>query len=545
MTTGRVTGADDSTSPWPAPDVDAIVVGAGIGGVYAVHKLRQLGVSVVGLEGSGGVGGVWYHNRYPGARTDLEALWYSWHVPDIQRAWRWSERYPAQPELLAYIEFAADLWGVRDHFRFDTWVRSASWDDDARTWTVHVDGGAALTCRWLVLSTGALSHAREPAIAGVDDFDGLLLRTAHWPHRPPALAGKRIGIVGTASTGVQAVTHLAEVAAHLYVLQRTPHYSAPAQNHPLDDDLMAAHAARADTMWAEVKASRSGTAIPPPPGPAKEFGDEERRALLDARWAFGGHAMTSVFSDQGVDVDVSELVAEFVREKIKAKVHTAALCQRVLPGAYPLGVRRLAVDTGYYEALGRDNVTLVSLWENPIERIVPGGVQLHDGRLDLDVLVLATGFDAITGAFDAIDITGVGGTTLRQHWRRGPMAHLGLMTSGFPNLFLETGPGSTAGMSNLFPCSQHHGEVIADMVGYMVDHDLTRVEPSAEAEDWWRQEVAVAATGILRNRFDNQLIYVDPDDQRRTFMSYAGGFGRYVQIWEETADAGYKGFDLR
>lgn len=526
--------------------VDAVVVGAGIGGIYAVHRLGGLGLSVVGVEGGGGVGGVWHHNRYPGARVDLEGLWYCYHDPELYREWRWTERYPAQPELLRYLEFVAGRWGVIPKFRFRTWVRSAAWTEGERRWRVETDDGAVLVARYLVMATGPLSAARRPDIAGLDDFGGMVLWTSHWPDPAPDVTGKRIGIIGTSASGVQAVPHLARWASHLTVFQRTPHYSAPAHNHMLSAERIRDHVQRAETLWQDVVSHPGGTDIPLPAGKAATFTPEERQAILEARWAYGAHALGSVFTDQGTDLAANDIVAEFVRGKIREKVRTPQVAERLMPRAYPIGTHRLAVDVEYYETFNRDNVTLVPLLDNPIERVVDTGVLLHDGTtVTLDVLVLATGFLPFTGALYAAHLSGAGGEALEDHWAQGPMAYLGLMTHGFPNLFMPTAPGSPSVLANMFADNEHQLDLVSRMLVWMADRDYTRVEPTADAEEWWKKEMRAASEPLLRNKVPNYMSFVVPADGSRMFLPYPGGFDRFVRICDEVVDAGFKGFTFR
>jgi cation diffusion facilitator CzcD-associated flavoprotein CzcO len=310
----------------------------------------------------------------------------------------------------------------------------------------------------------------------------------------------------------------------------------------LDAQRIAEHVARAETLWDEVVRHPGGTDIPLPAGPAASFSEEERIELMEARWAYGAHALGSVFTDQGVDKAANDIVAEFVREKIRQKVRTAEVAERLMPRAYPIGTHRLCVDIDYYETFNRDNVTLVSLFEHPIERVTPTGIQLDDRHVDLDVLILATGFNSITGALYAVEITGAGGVTLPEHWARAPVAYLGLMTHGFPNLFMPTGPGSPSVLANMFAGNEHHLDLAAGLVAHMAAEGLTRVEPTVEAEEWWKQEMRAASEPLLRYRVENYMVHVNADDKSRVFMPYPGGFDRFVRICDEVEGAGWKGF---
>jgi cation diffusion facilitator CzcD-associated flavoprotein CzcO len=525
-------------------DYDVIVVGAGIGGIYACHRLTDSGMSVLGIEGASSVGGVWYHNGYPGARVDLEGLWYCYHDPALYRDWKWTERYPAQPELLRYLNHAADRWDVRSRFQFRTWLRSADWDEAGHRWLATLDSGQRVSARFLIMTTGQLTVARPPVFPGLEDFDGEWVRTAHWPDPSPDLAGRRIGIVGTSASGVQAIPHLARAAEHLTVFQRTPHYVAPAHNGPLDPERIAQHVNRADRLWTEVIAHPGGTDLPLPAGPAADFDEAARRALLDARWAYGAHAMTSVFTDQGTDLAVNEIVAEYMRDKIRATVSAPSDAERLIPRAYPVGTHRLAVDVGYYETFNNANVDLVSLLENPIERVTRTGIQLREGHVELDLLILATGFQPFVGALYQSHLSGVGEVPMATHWERGPMAYLGLMTNEFPNLFMPTGPGSPSVLANMFAGNEHHVELIVDLIEHMAASGHTRVEAAVEDEQRWKAEMDRLARPLLRYEVNNYMVHVNDDDGSRVFMPYPGGFNRYVETCERVVDEGYRGFEF-
>lgn len=525
-------------------DYDVLVVGAGIGGIYACHRLTDIGLRVLGVEGADDVGGVWFHNRYPGARVDLEGLWYCYHDADLYREWQWTERYPAQPELQRYLSHAADRWKVRDSFRFQTWLRAASWDEAGHRWLATLHTGETVSTRFLIMTTGQLSIARPPAFPGLEEFQGEWVQTANWPDPGPELDGRKIGIIGTSASGVQAIPHLARAAEQLTAFQRTPHYVAPAHNRPLDPERIAQHVARVDRLWAEVIAHPGGTDIPLPAGPAADFDEAQRAALLDARWAYGAHAMTTVFSDQSTDQAVNDIVAEYMRDKIRRTVNSAADAERMIPRAYPLGTHRMAVDIGYYETFNRDNVELVSLLENPIERITRTGVQLRDGHVELDLLVLATGFQPFVGALYQSHLSGVDGVPMAEHWQRGPMAYLGLLTTQFPNLFLPTGPGSPSVLANMFAGNEHHVELIVDLVTHMQANGHTKVEASAVEEERWKADLDRLSRPLLRYEFDNYMVHVNHDDGSRVFMPYPGGFNRYVEICEHRFAADHFGFEF-
>jgi cation diffusion facilitator CzcD-associated flavoprotein CzcO len=529
--------------PTPPPVVcDVVVVGAGIGGIYAVHRFAEQGLTVVGIEGAPGVGGVWYHNRYPGARVDLEGIYYSYFDPELYRAWQWSERYPSQPELQAYLNFAADRWDVKRHFLFSTWVTGADWDPATHRYTVTTGTGRTVSTRFLVMATGPLSAARAPDFPGLDTFGGEQILTARWPDRPVDLAGKRIGVIGTSASGVQAVPILAEQASALYVFQRTANYSVPAQNGPADPARHDDHVSRIERLWQQCLAHPGGTDLPLGVGPAGSFSPRERTTILEQRWAYGGHAMQTVFTDQGSDITANEIVAEFVRGKLREIVANPDLAERLMPTAYPIGTRRLCVDTRYYETFNRDNVTLVDLRTDPIERFTPTGIQTRSAHTGLDTVIFATGFTAFTGSLYAANVRNEQGRQLRDYWTRGPRTYLGLMVRGLPNLFLMTAPGSPSVLANFFPSSVHQADLLAGLMTHMMDGGLGRVEPTEEAQRAWTEHVAEVAAPTLRLRVRNYMVHVNADDGSRVFIPYVGGFDRYVRACTEVVENGYRGF---
>ncbi|WP_433496411.1 flavin-containing monooxygenase [Sphaerimonospora sp. CA-214678] len=521
---------------------DVIVVGAGIGGIYAVHRFARQGLSVVGVEGASGVGGVWYHNRYPGARVDLEGIYYSYFDPELYREWTWAERYPSQPELLAYLEFAAERWDVKRRFHFGAWVTGAAFDPAADRYTVTTDTGLTLEGRFLVMATGPLSAARVPDFPGLEEFRGETVLTAQWPHEPVEVDGRRIGVVGTSATGVQVIPMLAPRADHLYVFQRTANYSVPAQNGPADPERHNAHVTLVEELAQRCLEHPGGTDLPLGAGPAASFSTEERTALLERRWAYGGHAMGTVFTDQGTDPSANEVVAEFVRGKIREIVADPGTADKLMPTAYPIGTRRLCVDTGYYQTFNRDNVTLVDIRTDPIERFTETGIQTGSAHYECDLVVFATGFEPFTGSLYKAGIRNAEGAGLADLWARGPQTYLGLQVRGLPNLFIVNGPGSPSVLANFFPTSVQQADFIGDLIAYMARHGHTRVEPTQEAQREWTAHVAEMAAPMLRYRTPNYMVHVNEDDGSRVFIPYPGGFDRHARKCAEVAADGYAGF---
>lgn len=527
-----------------ATEFDAIVVGAGIGGIYALHRLRQQGLSVLGLEQAAGPGGVWFHNRYPGARVDVESIDYCYYFsPELYQDWRWTERYAAQPELLAYLNHVTDRFDLRRHILFETALQAARWQPDAARYHVETTTGRHFTCRFLVMATGNLSAARTPEFPGLADFTGEWVQTSHWPDRQVATAGRRIAVIGTGSSGVQTIPVLAAQASQLYVFQRSPNFSVPARNGPRDErshgQAAADPARRRDHLLTTRAAitSNLGTTLP-----FAGYTGAERLDRLERQWALGGQGMNRVFADQGTDASVNQVVAEFVRGKIRQIVQDQAVAERLCPYDHPIGTRRLCVDTDYYATYNRENVTLVDIRANPIERITPTGIRTRDGHLAVDLIVFAIGFHAFRGALDHVDIRNEAGETPTQHWQRGPRTLLGLMTPGFPNFFFLTGPGSPSVLANMVIMNEEHVNFVADLIGYMNANDLATVAPEPAAQERWSGVVATAASKLLRVGVENYMVHVNREDGSRVFMPYVGGLDRYVEICREVAAKNYDGF---
>lgn len=520
---------------------DTIVVGAGAGGIYAVHRFTEQGLNVLGIEAAAEVGGVWYHNRYPGARVDVESYYYCYLDPKLYAKWSWKERYPAQPEILAYLNFAADEYDVRKHFQFTTWMTGAKWLPDENVYQVSTDSGAIYTCRFLIMTAGQLSKPRRPQFEGLDSFEGEWVQTSTWPDRPVETVGKRIAVVGTGSSGVQVIPELAKDASQLYVMQRTPNYSVPARNQPIDEELLADIAGRVDDEWQAMLSRASGAGERKPFSAATELTVEEQREALEVRWAAGGHNMNAVFADQGRNFASNEVVAEFVREKVRGIVNDSQTAKKLLPTSYPIGSRRLCVDNGYYETFNRENVTLVDVAEDPIERITPHGIKTRDGEYEVDLIVFALGFEAFTGAIRNANITNEFGAHPTDRWERGPRTFLGLMTAGFPNLFFVTGPGSPSVLANMIAGNQFHIDYISEIIDHMKQTGAARIEPEERAEEAWNNVLQEHADRLIRKQVQNYMVHVN-DDGSRVFIPYSGGLHTYVEHCRNVAEKKYEGF---
>ena len=524
-----------------AGEVDAVVVGAGFGGMYMLHRLRELGLDVQGFEAGDNVGGTWYWNRYPGARCDVPSLFYSYTWDeDLQKDWRWSEKYAAQPEILRYANHVADRFDLRPLIAFQTRVISTVFDEAADRWTVTTDRGDELSARWLIMATGCLSTPRAPPISGVESFAGATYHTGAWPHEGVDFSGKRVAVIGTGSSGIQSIPQIARQAAHVTVFQRTANFSVPANNTPLSD-------ADIEEFW---KAFPQYIAMVK--GPGMGFGasaaqtmaatPEERRQRYEEYWGVGGAGFLAAWGGVITDIDINNEAADFVREKIGETVKDAKTAAALKPNDHPIGTKRICVDIDYYQTYNRPNVTLVNLKETPIEAITPTGVRTTGQAYDVDAIVFATGFDAMTGTLLAIDPKGVGGRPLKAAWAEGPKAYLGLAVAGFPNMFLITGPGSPSVLSNMINSIEQHVEWIQDCIGYMREHGLTRIEADPQAQEDWVAHVRRVADKTLFPRAASWYMGANIPGKPRVFMPYIGP--GYRKKCADVAAAGYEGFAL-
>lgn len=465
--------------------VDAVVIGAGFAGLYAIHRLRRDGLSVAGFEAGDGVGGVWYWNRYPGARCDVESVDYSYSFDaQLEQDWDWSEKYATQPEILAYLEHVADRFDLRRHITFGARVTDIVLDEDTLRWRVRTDTGAEVSARFCVLGVGPLSNANVPAIPGLDSFAGPVHHTAHWPHGGVDFTGRRVGVIGTGSSGIQAIPRIAAQAEQLYVFQRTANYSVPAGNVPLDAAARAAQKADYPERRRASRASGGGSPHRPHPQPALAVGADERRAAYERRWQLGGVLFSKTFPDQLTDAAANDTARQFWEAKVRAVIDDPAVAELLIPQGHPIGAKRICTDDNYFQTFNRDSVHLVDLRATPIERIDATGVATTGGHYGLDALVLATGFDAMTGSVARIDIVGRGGASLNDTWAGGPLTYLGLAVPGFPNLFNIAGPGSPSVLANMVLHAELHVDWIADAIAHLgaVGADALEARPDAAAQ---------------------------------------------------------------
>ncbi len=525
-------------------ELDAVVVGAGFSGLYMLHRLRGLGLSTRVYEVADGVGGTWYWNRYPGARCDSESYYYCYTFSDeIQQEWEWSCRYPEQPEILRYLNYVADKLDLRRDIRFKTRVAAARFNERTNRWDVETDDGGRVSAKFFISAVGCLSTAQIPNIKGLERFGGKWYHTGAWPHEGVDLTGKRVGLIGTGSSGIQAIPVIAEQAAHLTVFQRTPNFSVPARNGPMTAEFQR----QVKTNYGEIRRKNResfiGMPFDVPEKSALEATPEERKRVYDDLWQVGGFRfLFSSYNDLILNQDANDTAAEYVRERIREMVRDPATAEKLSPRAYPIGTKRPPIDTDYFETFNRDNVTLVDLQASPIEEITPTGIRTRDAEYELDTIVFATGFDAMTGSLFKLNIRGKGGVSLQEAWADGPHTYLGVATAGFPNLFMITGPGSPSVLSNMPVSIEQHVEWIGDCIDYLRNHAMDTIEATEEAQRAWVARVNQEADATLFPRADSWYMGANVPGKPRVFTPFAGGVGTYRQVCSEIAEKGYEGF---
>ena len=523
--------------------VDAVVVGAGFAGLYMLHRLRQQGLSAQVFEKGTGVGGTWYWNRYPGARCDVESMEYSYQFDsDLQQEWNWTERYAAQPEILEYANHVADRFDLRDQIQFNTAVSRAEFDEAQQRWLVTTDQGESLSAQYLVMATGCLSSSNLPQIPGQESFTGATYHTGQWPHEGVDFTGLEVAVIGTGSSAIQSIPVIAEEAEHLYVLQRTPNYSIPAHNGPLEPQVQQQIKDDYSGLRERGALSPFGIAFEWNIDSALVATDAERKAEYEKRWQMGGLGFLGAYGDLLFSGDANDTAAEFVRGKIRDIVDDPVVAE-VLSPMQTFGCKRVCADTGYYATFNRDNVTLVDLQEQPIQGFLEQGIITHKQVIEVDVIVYATGFDAMTGAILKVDIVGRGGQSLRDKWAEGPKTFLGLGTSGFPNLFIITGPGSPSVLTNMLPSIEQNVEWISDCIEHMRQQGQVTIEATSSAEQAWVGEVNELADRTLFPTCNSWYLGANIPGKPRVFMPYIG-FPAYVEKCAEVASEGYAGFAL-
>lgn len=526
---------------------DAVIIGAGFSGLYALYRLRTDGYSVCVLEAGDAIGGTWYWNRYPGARCDIESMQYSYSFSEeIQQEWDWSQLYAPQAEILRYINFVADKLNLRRNIQLNTRVKSASFDEAENHWMITTEAGERFLSRFCIMATGCLSIPIVPTFEGLDEFRGQIYRTSEWPHQGVDLVGLRVGLIGTGSSGIQATPVIAEQAKHLYVFQRTPNYSIPAHNRPLEPNFVRGWKANYRERRLAARQTRNNWLNNAGTRPGSEATPEQRWQAFETRWATTGglgfmHTYTDMTSDREVNADASN----FVRAKIASIVRDPKTADMLTPKDYGIGGKRICVDTDYFQTFNRRNVTLVDIRSDPIERLTVEGLRTRSGRqCTLDVIVLAIGFDAMTGALLRIDITGRDGQTLRHKWQAGPTTHIGLAIAGFPNLFVITGPGSPSVFSNMVTSAEQHVDWVADCITYMKKNKHQTIDARADAEADWVAQVNEEASKTIFPTTNSWYVGANIPGKPRVFMPYLGGAAKYNEICQGVAENGYAGFIL-
>lgn len=528
-------------------NVDVVVVGAGFAGLYMLYRLRGLGLQVQVIEAGSDVGGTWFWNRYPGARCDVESMEYSYSFSEeLQQEWDWTERYATQPEILRYINHVADRFDLRRDVQFNTRVRSAIFDEATGRWTVTTENGQIVNTQFCVMATGCLSAAKPPEIKGRDLFKGNTFHTGLWPHEPVDFTGKTVGVIGTGSSGVQTIPEVAKQAHQLFVFQRTPTFSLPAGNRPLKEAEVQEIKQNYIDLRKRAKVSPTGLAsYPLPTLSALEATPQERDVAYEFRWQAGGTAYTRTYKDIMLLAAANETAADFARRKIQSRVKNPESAEKLTPRDIYIGTKRLCLDTQYFETFNKDNVSLVDIRSTPIQEITESGVKTSVAEYKLDALIYATGFDAITGAILNIDIRTSSGLTLAEKWRAGPLTYLGLMTAGFPNLFMVTGPGSPSVLSNVIVSIEQHVEWISDCIQHLTANSCAQIEATQAAENNWVAHVNQLASATLFLNANSWYVGANVPGKPRVFMPYVGGVGRYREECTAIANNGYTGFDIR
>ncbi|MFT7602132.1 MAG: cation diffusion facilitator CzcD-associated flavoprotein CzcO [Acidimicrobiales bacterium] len=531
-----------------ARELDAVVIGSGFAGLYMNYALRdQLGLSTQVFEAGADVGGTWYWNRYPGARCDSESYMYCFSFDkDMMQEWEWSGKYPEQPEILRYLNHVADRFDLRRNISFNTRVTSAYFNEHTDRWDVETDQGERISAKFLVTAIGCLSSGQIPNIKGRDTFAGDSYHTGAWPHQGVDFAGKRVGVIGTGSSGVQSIPVIAEQAAHLHVFQRTPQYTVPARHGTVDKAVLDEVKKDYDAIYEKARRSAGGLPIDPIERSALDVSDEERLEIYEEMWQEGGFKfLFGSFFDIAVDRRANDTASEFIRSKIREKVNDPEVAEKLVPVDHPFTSKRPLIDTNYFETYNRDNVTLVDIRHAPIQEITPTGIRTEDAEYELDIIVFATGFDAMTGTFNKIDFQGRGGEKLKAKWEDGPQTYLGVATAGFPNMFMITGPGSPSVLSNMPVSIEQHVEWISSAITHLSAEDLDVMEADRDAEVAWGAHVNEIAEQTMFMLADSWYLGANIPGKPRVFTPYAGGVGPYRDKCDEVTAAGYEGFTLR
>jgi cation diffusion facilitator CzcD-associated flavoprotein CzcO len=543
MTTAST--AAERTQPSAVETADVVVVGAGFSGLYALYRLRAMNLKVIGFEAGDGVGGTWYWNRYPGARVDIESMQYSYSFDaDLEQEWRWPEYFSPQADLEDYANHVTDRFGLRELIRFNARVSRLRWDEEEHRWHVQTERGDHVAARYVIAASGALDATNTPDFPGLETFRGEWHHTSQWPRDKVSFEGKRVGLIGTGSTGVQTTTEVAKTAAHLTVFQRTPAYSLPANNRPLPAGYESEWKGQYAERRAVMRANFALGYLPVPQyGSVFDYTPEEREQILEQAWAQrNGLLFLRTFTDTMKTLEANEVVAEFIRSKIRQLVSDPATAELLCPRTYPVGTKRICMDTGYYETFNRPNVTLVDIRTSPITEITPAGLRTAAAEYDFDVLILATGFDAVTGSLTRMNVTGAGGVDLREKWAERPTNFLGYLVAGFPNLFMIHGPGSPGVLAQMITGGEKQVDWVISVLQDLERDGYTAIGTTAEAEDSWGAEMADMAAKTLYQHANSWYVGANIPGKPRYFMIYIGGFDQYQKRCEEQVSRGYEGF---
>ena len=523
--------------------LDALIVGQGFGGMYMLHRARGMGLNVVAIEAGDDVGGTWYWNRYPGARCDVMSIDYCYSFSnELMQEWTWSEQFAAQPEIWAYAKWVADKLDLRRDITFKTRATSLAFDEPRQLWRVQTDRGDIFEVTYLIMATGPLSIPKGLDVRGHERFKGNIYLSGRWPHHPVEFAGKRVGLIGTGSTGVQIAPVVAEQADQLFVFQRTPSFTLPMRNRPLDADYVAQIKEHYPELRAIARNTATGGVRATSTRPVFSIPVAERERLMAEAWAQSGLAFFGLFSDVLMNQKANDVVAEFVRRKIREAVKDPATAEALTPRGYPIFARRICLDTNYYEAFNRENVTLVDCLKEPIVEITATGIRTAAREIDLDIVIAATGYDGLTGAMTTPDVTGKGGRRLREKWAAGAHSHLGLMLEGFPNLFMIAGANGPSALANYLILNEQNADWICDCIGFMRTNGHRAIEPTADAEDAYMALVNAIAGRSLMPKANTWYTGTNIPGKPRFFPLFAGGLNKYLEMCRDVAATGYQGF---
>ena len=524
-------------------DVDVVVVGAGFSGLYLLYRLRKAGFSTRVFERGGDVGGTWYWNRYPGARCDVESLQYSYSFDEqLQQDWHWPEKFSAQPDILAYANHVADRFNLKKDIEFNIEVKASWFDENLKTWKITTNTGEEINAQYFIMATGCISTTQIPNIKGLSDYVGNTFHTGDWPHEEVDFSGQSIAVIGTGSSGIQSIPVLAKQAKKLTVFQRTPNYSIPSQNEPMTKKYERSWKDVYSERRKEMRYSAHGSLKDLNDVPALSVDEDQRQELYTKRWAIGGTGFLGSFNDLLTNADANYTAAEYVRQQIKRVVKDKETAEILCPRSYPIGTKRICIDTGYFETYNRENVKLVDISKKPIQRLVTDGIIVDDQLYPFDSIIFATGFDAMTGSIFNVDIKGRDGLALKEKWNAGPKTYLGLMSASFPNLFMITGPGSPSVKSNMIMSIEQHVDLVIEALLSMRRKGLSVVEPELEAENKWVDHVQEVANKTLFPQANSWYMGANIPGKPRLFMPYIGGVGAYREICEEIVANNYRGF---